>query len=419
MTVQLQARLSDAALPANQPGQRQISVSLSAQASQSGPNAPLNICLILDHSGSMAGQPLEIVKKAAQSIVDRMRPQDRLAIVIFDHEAKVLVPNQVVTNPEQIKAKIATVRAAGGTAIDLGMKLGLEQLAEGKKDAISQAFVLTDGENEHGSNDKCLTYAQLATSYNITFNTLGFGEHWNQDILEKIADAGGGALSYIEYPEEAISIFQSLFDRIESIGLTNAFLELQLGPGVKLAALKAVAQVLPETIELDQQVSQPRPGQVSIRIGDILRASPRTLLINVYLEPLPAGTHPLAELQVKYDDPGQGLTGLVSGKVPVSVLVEAVYQPQPDVEVQKSILALGKYRQTQMAEQKLAAGDKLGAATLLQTAAKTALQMGDQNGATVLQKTATQLQAGEEISQGDRKKTLLASKTVLNSPPNS
>ncbi len=419
MNVQLQAKLSDAALAANQSGQRQLSVSLSAQATHSGPNAPLNVCLILDHSGSMAGLPLETVKKAAESIVDRMRPQDRLAIVIFDHEAKVLVPNQTVTNPEQIKAKIATVRAAGGTAIDLGMKLGLEQLAEGKKDAISQAFVLTDGENEHGSNDKCLTYAQLATSYNITFNALGFGEHWNQYTLEKIADAGGGALTYIEYPEEAITVFQSLFDRIESIGLTNAFLEMQLGPGVKLAELKAVAQVLPETIELDQQITQTAAKEITVRIGDLLMASPRTLLINVYIDPLPAGTHPLAELRVKYDDPGQGLTGLVSEKVAVSLLVETVYQPQPDVEVQKSILALGKYRQTQMAEQKLAAGDKVGAATLLQTAAKTALQMGDENGATVLQKTATQLQAGAELSQAERKKTLLAAKTVLGAPPSS
>lgn len=419
MNIQLQASLSDAAVPANQASQRQISVSLLAQASQSSPNAPLNICLILDHSGSMAGQPLETVKKAAQSLVDRMRPQDRLAIVIFDHTAKVLVPNQTVTNPAQIKAKIASVTAAGGTAIDLGMKLGLEQLAEGKKDAISQAFVLTDGENEHGNNEKCLTYAQLATSYNITFNALGFGEHWNQYTLEKIADAGAGLLSYIEYPEQAIAVFQALFDRIQAIGLTNAHLEINLGPGVKLADLKAVAQVAPETIELDQQINHLSPSQASIRIGDILVASPRTLLINVYLEPLPVGTHAIAQLQVKYDDPGLGTAGLVSEKIPLSVTAEAIYQAQPDLDVQKSILALGKYRQTQMAEKKLAAGDKAGAATLLQTAAKTALQMGDQNGATVLQKTATQLQAGEELSQAERKKTLLASKTVLGAPPTS
>jgi len=55
---------------------------------------------------------------------------------------------------------------------------------------------LTDGENEHGDNNRCLKFAELATGYNLTLNTLGFGDHWNQDILEQIADAGGGCLTF-------------------------------------------------------------------------------------------------------------------------------------------------------------------------------------------------------------------------------
>ena len=51
---------------------------------------------------------------------------------------------------------------------------------------------------------------------------------------------------------------------------------------------------------------------------------------------------------------------------------------QVDPQVQNYVLALAKYRQTQLAEQKLQEGDRSGAATMLQSAAKTALQMGDQ-----------------------------------------
>jgi len=58
-------------------------------------------------------------------------------------------------------------------------------------------------------------------------------------------------------------------------------------------------------------------------------------------------------------------------------------------------------------------GDRSGAATLLQAAAKTALQLGDDSGATVLQTSATRLQAGEELTEGERKKTRIASKTIL------
>ena len=74
---------------------------------------------------------------------------------------------------------------------------------------------------------------------------------------------------------------------------------------------------------------------------------------------------------------------------------------------------MAKYRQTQIAETKLQDGDRAGAATMLQTAAKTALQMGDRQGASILQTNATRLQIGKDLSQGDRKKTRLVSKTIL------
>ena len=95
--------------------------------------------------------------------------------------------------------------------------------------------------------------------------------------------------------------------------------------------------------------------------------------------------------------------------------MQGVYEAKVDSNVQKSILTLAKYRQTQLAEAKLNKGDRQGAATLLQTAAKTALQLGDKSAATVLQTNATQLQAGEELSEAQRKKTRIVSKTVLQS----
>ena len=74
---------------------------------------------------------------------------------------------------------------------------------------------------------------------------------------------------------------------------------------------------------------------------------------------------------------------------------------------------MAKYRQTQIAEAKLQQGNKREAATMLQTAAKTALQLGDESSATVLQNSATRLQEGAELSEKERKKTRLASKTIL------
>ena len=251
MKVGLQSLLNDGNLDATQStSQRQLEISVSAIPGEFVENVPLNLCLILDHSGSMSGRPLETVKQAAGQLVDKLKSGDRLSVVIFDHRAKVLVNNQLIEDPNKIKRQINQLKADGGTAIDEGLRLGIEELAKGKKDAISQAFVLTDGENEHGDNEKCLKLAQLAASYKMTLNSLGFGVHWNQDVLEKIADAGGGTLSYIEKPEQAVDAFGRLFNRIQSVGLTNAYLLFSLMPKVRLAELKPIAQVFPDTIEL-------------------------------------------------------------------------------------------------------------------------------------------------------------------------
>src|SRR5579883_2249532 len=238
MNVGLQSVLNDAHIDATQAtSQLQLSVSIAAIAAEMNRSVPLNLCLILDHSGSMGGRAMDTVKQAAQRIVDRLSPGDRITIVAFDHKAKVLVPNQVIDNPASVKLQINQLRAAGGTAIDEGLRLGIEELAKGKKDTVSQAFLLTDGENEHGDNDRCLKLAKLATDYNLTLNALGFSDGWNQDVLEKIADAGGGTLSFIQYPEQAVDEFNRLFSRIQSVGLTNAHLLLTLATGVRLAEM--------------------------------------------------------------------------------------------------------------------------------------------------------------------------------------
>lgn len=412
MKVNLQPALNDGNLDASQTNsQRQLAISISAIAQDLDRNVPLNLCLVLDHSGSMNGRPLETVKKAAIRLVDRLKSGDRLSIVAFDHRANVLIPNQIIENPERIKQQINRLSADGGTAIDEGLRLGIEELAKGKKETISQLFLLTDGENEHGDNNRCLKFAQLAASYNLTLNTLGFGDNWNQDVLEKIADAASGTLSYIQQPDQAIDEFSRLFNRIQTVGLTNAYLLFSLVPNVRFAELKPIAQVSPDTIELPVQPEA--DGRLAVRLGDLMKDVERIVLANIYLGHLPQGRQTIARLQVRYDDPAQNKTGLLSENIPVEANVVQGYQPSATPQVQQHILALAKYRQTQLAEAKLQQGDRAGAATMLQTAAKTALQMGDKSAATVLQTSATRLQAGEELSESDRKKTRIVSKTIL------
>ena len=411
MGIALHCALSDPCLDSQQTAsQRQLAISIQAVVGEEDGHAPLNLGLILDHSGSMQGPPLTTVKEAAGRLVDQLSDTDLLSIVVFDHRAEVLLPLQPVSDRDTLKRKIDTLKPSGGTAIDEGLKLGIEESAQGKQGKVSQIFLLTDGENEHGDNQRCLKLAQVAADYTLTLNTLGFGDHWNQDILEQIADAGGGTLSYIEQPDAAVAEFNRLLTRAQSVFFTNAYLHLTLLPGVRLAELKPVAQVAPETVELPfSQAGQ----EIVIRLGDLMTDSPRVVLTNLYIGAQGEGSFAIVSAYIRYDSPTTDQTNLQSDVVSVTATAQPTYQPAPDEQVQKHVLTLAKYRQTQIAEQKLASGDRQGAATLLQSAAQTALQMGDEAAATVLQTNATQLQAGKDLSERDRKRTRIVSKTQL------
>ena len=411
MKVNIEPYLSDNSVDSDaHSSQRQLTLDISANPSSQDRSLPLNLCLIIDCSGSMTNEPIETVKKAAISIIERLQMGDRISIIAFNHKAKAIVSNQPVGDIAQIKQQINQLKADGGTAIDEGLKLGIKEISAGKLHAVSHIFLLTDGENEHGDNKRCLKLAQLASEYKITINTLGFGEHWNQDVLEKIADSATGTLAYIEQPEQALTKFEQLFLRLQSVGLTDARLTMELMSGVRLAELKPIAQVSPETIELSFSTEG---NYLTVRLGDIMTDRDRTILINIYINQLPPGTHQIAAVQVAYDAPSVGKENLHSPIIPIQVEAITNYQLKINPKVQKSVLTLAKYRQTQIAEVKLREGDTKGAATMLQTAAKTALQLGDDAGATVLQQSATRLQVGEQLSEGERKKTILASKTII------
>ncbi len=411
MRVGLQFYLSDTNVDAQiNSSQRQLSLAISAVPDDRTRDLPLNLCLVLDRSSSMAERPLEMVKQAAISIIEQLKPGDRISVVTFAHRASVIIPNQEVTDLELIEQKVRLIVAEGGTSIDEGLRLGLKEVAANNQHCVSRIFLLTDGENEHGDNNRCLRIAELAAEYNVTIDTLGFGEHWNQDVLEQIADAAQGTLAYIEQPQKAIFEFNRLLARAQSVGLTNSLLTIELMPKVRLAELKPVAQVAPETIELPIQLEG---NYFTVRLGDLMLDRPRVVLINLYINQLSPGKHKIAAVQLRYDDPGTNQENLHSEVLAIELEAQDLYQAKPSDTVQNHILTLAKYRQTQIAETKLQNGDRTGAANMLQTAAKTALQLGDKQGATILQTHATRLQIGKDLSQGDRKKTRLVSKTVL------
>ena len=410
MRVGLQSYLNDTKVDSRtNNSQRQLSLAISAVSDDSSRELALNICLVVDLSESMPEQSLSVVKQAIIGTIEKLKPSDRISVIVLSRQARVIVPNQIASNLPAIARQIERM-AIGGSSLDEGLRLGLKEVAAHNQHCVSRIFLLTDGTNKQGDRNLCLKLAELSSECNITIDTIGFGDRWDRDLLEQVSDLARGTLIYIEKADLAALEFERLLNRARSVGLTNSFLTVELMPRTRLAELKPMAQVAPETIELPVQL---QGNYFTIRLGNLMLDRPRIILLNLYVNQLPPGTHKIAAVQLRYDDPETKSNCLHSDILIVELESQNIYQPQPSNIVQNHILSLAKYRQTQIAEVKLQQGDRLGAATMLQTAAKTALQLGDRSGAAILQANATRLQIGKNLSASDRHKTRSIAKTIF------
>ncbi|MGA0980851.1 MAG: VWA domain-containing protein, partial [Candidatus Nanopelagicales bacterium] len=84
---------------------------------------------VVDRSGSMAGGPIEAVRTALHQLVDRLKPQDRFGVVIFDDEAHVQVPTRSMADHDTatVHALIDSITPQGTTDLSAGYLLGLSE----------------------------------------------------------------------------------------------------------------------------------------------------------------------------------------------------------------------------------------------------------------------------------------------------
>ena len=124
---------------------------ITASGTGMGARMPVNLCLILDHSGSMEGPPLDYMKSACGYVVDLLEPNDVLSVVAFSDAAQVLMPARRVVNKALIKEHIMRLEVGNTTNLFDGLALGASQLASVPAQGyVNRALLFTDGEPTAG-----------------------------------------------------------------------------------------------------------------------------------------------------------------------------------------------------------------------------------------------------------------------------
>ena len=302
---------------------------------------PLNLALVLDRSGSMAGSPLKNAKKAAQQLVEYLTPEDYLSLVIYDDKAETILSPQLATDKSSIKNIISKIGVGGCTNLSGGWLMGCDHVqSQQDLEKLNRVLLLTDGQANVGIVDpKVLTKtAQQKAEAGIITTTLGFGNYFNEDLLIAMADAGKGNFYFIQSPEDTADVLRVEMESLVSVVAQNLTVKLELTDGVKVGEL------------LNNYSSTQNNNSLEIILGDVygIEAKPLALQFSLpaYTE---EGDRPIAKITYSYETVIDGSIQKQSDSLELSLKVissEEARNIEPDAEVnqQASQLRIAKIK---------------------------------------------------------------------------
>jgi Ca-activated chloride channel family protein len=265
---------------------------------------PLNFALVIDHSGSMRGAKLRNVREAVKLVIDRLEPSDYISVVIFDDTAQVIIPSMPANDKPGMKAAIDRIQDAGGTTMSLGMVQGLGELRRWNlQNSVNRMILLTDGVT-YGDTDRCRQLARDAAASGISIYPLGIGSDWDENLLDDIGQISGGMpAEFIRSPADAMAVFEQQVQSAVAVAVRNAVLTLRLPAGV---TPRRAVKVLPIIQDIDRSALSDR--YVTVTLGDLEKETAQSVLVELMIDPRPAGLFRICQAELTYDVPVAGLS---------------------------------------------------------------------------------------------------------------
>lgn len=163
----------------------------------------LAMMLVVDKSGSMGGEKIEMAKEAARAAVELLGPADQVGVLAFEGENFWVSELHPCTDKGFVLDRIASLEAGGGTVMAPAMEEAYEVL-KGAVAKLKHMIILTDGISAPGDFEGI---AQAMAADRITVSTVAMGSDAAQDILEEIARIGNGRYYVAEDPGQVPQIF--------------------------------------------------------------------------------------------------------------------------------------------------------------------------------------------------------------------
>jgi Ca-activated chloride channel family protein len=154
------------------------------------------VVLIIDKSSSMEGKKIELARTAAIGVVENLKPDDYVGVLMFDNSFQWAVPIRKAEDKSLIKRLISGITPDGGTQIAPALNESYRRIVS-LNSTYKHVVLLTDGISEEGDS---LNLSREAANNKVTISTVGLGQDVNRAYLERIATNAKGKSYFLNDP---------------------------------------------------------------------------------------------------------------------------------------------------------------------------------------------------------------------------
>jgi len=256
----------------------------STESEERQSRAPIDIVCVIDRSGSMAGQKLELVKKTLSFMVDQLKSEDNLALVTFDNQIDTPLRMTKMTKDGKAQANsiIKSMYDGGSTNLSGGLFEGFEVIKSRTEPRdVASILLFTDGLANVGITQTqgivagAEKYLQQIGKV-VTVFCFGYGNDHDANMLRSISETGHGLYYYLQREDEIPQSFADCLGGLLSVSAQNIKLKIEtLENGVQL---KTIHSSYKRTIDT--------PNCVELSIGDLYSEETRDIVLEVKLNEL-------------------------------------------------------------------------------------------------------------------------------------
>lgn len=259
--------------------------------------APMAVSLVIDTSGSMAGDKIQNARVAAASLLETLGDGDIVSIYGFSNGVVEIAPPTVLNSASRggLMQSVQRIVAAGGTNMWDGMQVGISRMAQAPAThSVRRIFLISDGHANIGPSDP-VSLGNLAangTESGAQITAIGVGYDYDQNTLGALAIRSSGRVYHLGQSHQMASILEQELQLLARSVAINAHVEVVPAPGVVIlegATSGAVVQ----------------NGRLRFPLGALHAGQQREILFRARIDTAQLGSRPLATARLVYETPDE------------------------------------------------------------------------------------------------------------------